>query len=595
MMETHFRSAVCGEVNENKVGQTVKLAGWADSRRDLGGVIFVDLRDRSGKVQIVFNEKIVGEEFPTAEKIRDEYVLNVEGVVQLRTPETINPKMETGKVEVMVNHITILDTSATPPIYVKDDDKSGENVRLKYRYLDLRKPKNQKILMTRAKVASIVRNYLNEHGFCEIETPILGKTTPEGARDFLVPSRVQKGKFFGLPQSPQLFKQILMISGMDRYYQLAKCFRDEDLRQDRQPEFTQIDMEMSFVTKDDILPIMEEMIAKIFKEVRGIELKRPFLRMTWREAMDRFGSDKPDMRFGMELNDLSDILKDSSFKVFSGAIQRGGSVRALIAKNAQGKLSKKALKNLEKFAKIYKAKGLAWIDVKDDESQMKTPILKFISEEEKQAIYDRLGAEDGDYIFMIADTDQIACTALGQLRLELARRLKIDVSNQFKFLWVIDFPLLEYDDEQGRYVAVHHPFTAPLDEDIPLLETAPEKVRSDAYDMVVNGVELGGGSIRIHNGDIQEKMFKALNLSEETVQTQFGFLMEALKYGTPPHGGLAFGFDRLMMMLMDIDNIRDVIAFPKTQNHSDLMTDAPADAGLDQLIDLGISVDEDIV
>lgn len=595
MMETHFRSAVCGEVNENKVGQTVKLAGWADSRRDLGGVIFVDLRDRSGKVQIVFNEKIVGEEFPIAEKIRDEYVLNVEGVVQLRTPETINPKMETGKVEVMVNHITILDTSATPPIYVKDDDKSGEGVRLKYRYLDLRKPKNQKILMTRAKVASIVRNYLNEHGFCEIETPILGKTTPEGARDFLVPSRVQKGKFFGLPQSPQLFKQILMISGMDRYYQLAKCFRDEDLRQDRQPEFTQIDMEMSFVTKDDILPIMEEMIAKIFKEVRGIELKRPFLRMTWREAMDRFGSDKPDMRFGMELNDLSDILKDSSFKVFSGAIQRGGSVRALIAKDAQGKLSKKALKNLEKFAKIYKAKGLAWIDVKDDESQMKTPILKFISEEEKQAIYDRLGAEDGDYIFMIADTDQIACTALGQLRLELARRLKIDVSNQFKFLWVIDFPLLEYDDEQGRYVAVHHPFTAPLDEDIPLLETAPEKVRSDAYDMVVNGVELGGGSIRIHNGDIQEKMFKALNLSEETVQTQFGFLMEALKYGTPPHGGLAFGFDRLMMMLMDIDNIRDVIAFPKTQNHSDLMTDAPADAGLDQLIDLGISVDEDIV
>ncbi|MSS20295.1 aspartate--tRNA ligase [Pseudoramibacter porci] len=595
MMETHFRSAVCGEVNENKVGQTVKLAGWADSRRDLGGVIFVDLRDRSGKVQVVFNEKIVGSEFPIAEKIRDEYVLNVEGVVQERTPETVNPKMETGKVEVMVNHITILDTSATPPIYVKDDDKSGENVRLKYRYLDLRKPKNQKILMTRAKVASIVRNYLNEHGFCEIETPVLGKTTPEGARDFLVPSRVQKGKFFGLPQSPQLFKQILMISGMDRYYQLAKCFRDEDLRQDRQPEFTQIDMEMSFVTKDDILPIMEEMIAKIFKEVRGIELERPFLRMTWREAMDRFGSDKPDMRFGLELNDLSDILKDSSFNVFSDAIKRGGSVRAIIAKDAQGKLSKKALKNLEKYAKIYKAKGLAWIDVKDDESQMKTPILKFISEEEKQAIYDRLGAEEGDYIFMVADTDQIACTAMGQLRLELARRLKIDVSNQFKFLWVIDFPLLEYDEEQGRYVAVHHPFTAPLDEDIPLLETAPEKVRSDAYDMVVNGVELGGGSIRIHNGDIQEKMFKALNLSEETVQTQFGFLMEALKYGTPPHGGLAFGFDRLIMMLMDIDNIRDVIAFPKTQNHSDLMTEAPADAGLDQLIDLGISVDEDIV
>jgi aspartyl-tRNA synthetase len=384
-----------------------------------------------------------------------------------------------------------------------------------------------------------------------------------------------------------------MISGMDRYYQIAKCFRDEDLRQDRQPEFTQIDMEMSFVTKDDIMPIMEGMIAQVFKEIRGVELERPFPRMTWQEAMDRFGSDKPDMRFGMELHNLSDILKDSDFKVFSGAIQRGGSVRAVIAKDAQGKLSKKTLKNLEKFAKIYKAKGLAWIDVKDE--GQKSPILKFISEEEKEAIYKEMGAENGDYIFMVADTDQIVCTALGQLRLELAKRLGFDLSDQFKFLWVIDFPLLEYDAEQGRYVAVHHPFTAPLDEDIPLLDTAPEKVRSDAYDMVVNGVELGGGSIRIHNSDIQDKMFKALNLNEETVQTQFGFLMEALKYGTPPHGGLAFGFDRLIMMLLDLDNIRDVIAFPKTQNHSDLMTEAPAQASLDQLIDLGISVDDDIV
>lgn len=384
-----------------------------------------------------------------------------------------------------------------------------------------------------------------------------------------------------------------MISGMDRYYQIAKCFRDEDLRQDRQPEFTQIDMEMSFVTKDDIMPIMEGMIAQVFKEIRGVELERPFPRITWQEAMDRFGSDKPDMRFGMELHNLSDILKDSDFKVFSGAIQRGGSVRAVIAKDAQGKLSKKTLKNLEKFAKIYKAKGLAWIDVKDE--GQKSPILKFISEEEKEAIYKEMGAENGDYIFMVADTDQIVCTALGQLRLELAKRLGFDLSDQFKFLWVIDFPLLEYDAEQGRYVAVHHPFTAPLDEDIPLLDTAPEKVRSDAYDMVVNGVELGGGSIRIHNSDIQDKMFKALNLNEETVQTQFGFSMEALKYGTPPHGGLAFGFDRLIMMLLDLDNIRDVIAFPKTQNHSDLMTEAPAQASLDQLIDLGISVDDDIV
>ncbi|WP_281672887.1 aspartate--tRNA ligase [Pseudoramibacter alactolyticus] len=593
MMETHFRSAVCGDIDANKNGQAVKLAGWADSRRDLGGVIFVDLRDRSGIVQLVINEEDAGADFATAEKVRSEYVLNIEGTVRKREAENINPKMATGQMEVLVSRLTILDTSATPPIYVEDDDKSGENVRLKYRYLDLRKPKNQKILMTRARAASIVRDYLNHEGFCEIETPILGKTTPEGARDFLVPSRVQKGNFFGLPQSPQLFKQILMISGMDRYYQIAKCFRDEDLRQDRQPEFTQIDMEMSFVTKDDIMPIMEGMIAQVFKEIRGVELERPFPRMTWQEAMDRFGSDKPDMRFGMELHNLSDILKDSDFKVFSDAIQRGGSVRAVIAKDAQGKLSKKTLKNLEKFAKIYKAKGLAWIDVKDE--GQKSPILKFISEEEKEAIYKEMGAENGDYIFMVADTDQIVCTALGQLRLELAKRLGFDLSDQFKFLWVIDFPLLEYDAEQGRYVAVHHPFTAPLDEDIPLLDTAPEKVRSDAYDMVVNGVELGGGSIRIHNGDIQDKMFKALNLNEETVQTQFGFLMEALKYGTPPHGGLAFGFDRLIMMLLDLDNIRDVIAFPKTQNHSDLMTEAPAQASLDQLIDLGISVDDDIV
>lgn len=593
MMETHFRSAVCGDIDANKNGQAVKLAGWADSRRDLGGVIFVDLRDRSGIVQLVINEEDAGADFAIAEKVRSEYVLNIEGTVRKREAENVNPKMATGQMEVLVSRLTILDTSATPPIYVEDDDKSGENVRLKYRYLDLRKPKNQKILMTRARAASIMRDYLNHEGFCEIETPILGKTTPEGARDFLVPSRVQKGNFFGLPQSPQLFKQILMISGMDRYYQIAKCFRDEDLRQDRQPEFTQIDMEMSFVTKDDIMPIMEGMIAQVFKEIRGVELERPFPRMTWQEAMDRFGSDKPDMRFGMELHNLSDILKDSDFKVFSDAIQRGGSVRAVIAKDAQGKLSKKTLKNLEKFAKIYKAKGLAWIDVKDE--GQKSPILKFISEEEKEAIYKEMGAENGDYIFMVADTDQIVCTALGQLRLELAKRLGFDLSDQFKFLWVIDFPLLEYDAEQGRYVAVHHPFTAPLDEDIPLLDTAPEKVRSDAYDMVVNGVELGGGSIRIHNGDIQDKMFKALNLNEETVQTQFGFLMEALKYGTPPHGGLAFGFDRLVMMLLDLDNIRDVIAFPKTQNHSDLMTEAPAQASLDQLIDLGISVDDDIV
>ncbi|MBS6342203.1 MAG: aspartate--tRNA ligase [Eubacterium limosum] len=589
-MKTTYRNALCGELNTEFVGQTVKLCGWTDTRRNLGGVLFIDLRDRSGKVQLVVNEEVSVEAFAEAEKVRNEYVLCIEGEVVNRDSENVNPKMATGEIEVMVKSLTILDTADTPPIYVEDDDKSNEAVRLKYRYLDLRKPKNQKMLKIRAQVASIARNFLNDEGFLEIETPILGKPTPEGARDFLVPSRVQKGKFFGLPQSPQLFKQILMISGVDRYYQVAKCFRDEDLRQDRQPEFTQIDMEMSFITKDDILPIMENMIAKIFREVRGIELKTPFIRMTYQEAMDRFGSDKPDTRFGMELTNISDIVANSEFKVFSGAVKKGGSVRAINAKNAQGRLSKKTIKNLEKFAAIYKAKGLAWIDVSDGE--MKSPILKFISEEEKNAIFERMDAEPGDMIFIVADTDEIVCTALGQLRLELAKKLEFDLNGKFNFLWVIDFPLLEYDAEAGRYVAKHHPFTAPLDKDLPLLETDPSQVHADAYDMVVNGVELGGGSIRIHNQDVQEKMFKALGFTMEDAWKQFGFLLEALKYGTPPHGGLAFGLDRLIMMLMDIDNIRDVIAFPKTQNHSCLMTDAPAEAQLDQLIDLGISIDE---
>ncbi|MBQ3335369.1 MAG: aspartate--tRNA ligase [Eubacteriaceae bacterium] len=592
-MKTFYRNAMCGEMLPAREGDSVKLSGWTDNRRDLGGVIFIDLRDRSGIVQLVVNEETAGDFFAEAEKVRNEFVLCVEGTLRRRSEENINAKMVTGEMEVLVTKLTILDTSETPPIYVQDSDKSGENVRLKYRYLDLRKPKMQHIFKTRAKVASIVRNYLDAEGFLEIETPILGKPTPEGARDFLVPSRVQKGKFFGLPQSPQLFKQILMISGMDRYYQIAKCFRDEDLRQDRQPEFTQIDMEMSFVTKDDIIPIMEGMINEVFKEIRGIDLKPPFPRMTWREAMDRYGSDKPDTRFGMEIQDLSDLLADSDFKVFSGAIKKGGSVRAIIAKDAQGKLSKKAIKHLEEHVKIYKAKGLAWIDVKPE--GMKSPILKFISEEEKQAIYDRMGAENGDYIFMVADSDDVALTSLGQLRLELAKRLNFDLSGKYNFLWVIDFPLLEYSAEEGRYKAMHHPFTAPLTEDIPLLETRPQDVRSDAYDMVVNGVELGGGSIRIHNQDVQEKMFSAIGITMEDAWRRFGFLLEALKYGTPPHGGLAFGFDRLIMMLLDIDNIRDVIAFPKIQNHGDLMTDAPAEAELDALIDLGISIDDEIV
>ena len=591
-MKTSYRTALGGELGKADIGREVRLAGWADTRRNLGGVLFIDLRDRSGKIQLVVNDQSGEDTLKEAEKVRSEYVLEVEGQVVARSEETVNPNTPTGDIEVQVKSIKILDTAQTPPIYITDDDTSNETVRLKYRYLDLRKPKNQNTLMTRAKVMKHTRDYLDENGFCEIETPVLGKPTPEGARDFLVPSRVQKGHFFGLPQSPQLFKQILMISGMDRYYQIARCFRDEDLRQDRQPEFTQIDMELSFVRKEDILPIMEGLIRKIFREIRGIELETPFPIMTYDEAMARYGSDKPDTRFGMELTDISDIVKDSDFKVFASAVARGGSVRAINAKNAQDKLSKKTLKNLEKHVQVYKAKGLAWIDVKEE--GMKSPILKFISDAEKDAILERMGAENGDMVFIVADTDEIAEVSLGQLRLELAERLELIPKDQFNFLWVIDFPLLEYDAEQGRYTAMHHPFTAPLDRDLHLLDEHPELVHADAYDMVVNGVELGGGSIRIHNQDVQEKMFKAIGMSQETAWKQFGFLLEALKYGTPPHGGLAFGLDRLVMMLMDIDNIRDVIAFPKTQNHGDLMSGAPGAAELDQLIDLGIALDDTI-
>ena len=591
-MKTSYRTALGGELGKADIGREVRLAGWADTRRNLGGVLFIDLRDRSGKIQLVVNDQSGEDTLKEAEKVRSEYVLEVEGQVVARSEETVNPNTPTGDIEVQVKSIKILDTAQTPPIYITDDDTSNETVRLTYRYLDLRKPKNQNTLMTRAKVMKHTRDYLDENGFCEIETPVLGKPTPEGARDFLVPSRVQKGHFFGLPQSPQLFKQILMISGMDRYYQIARCFRDEDLRQDRQPEFTQIDMELSFVRKEDILPIMEGLIRKIFREIRGIELETPFPIMTYDEAMARYGSDKPDTRFGMELTDISDIVKDSDFKVFASAVARGGSVRAINAKNAQDKLSKKTLKNLEKHVQVYKAKGLAWIDVKEE--GMKSPILKFISDAEKDAILERMGAENGDMVFIVADTDEIAEVSLGQLRLELAERLELIPKDQFNFLWVIDFPLLEYDAEQGRYTAMHHPFTAPLDRDLHLLDEHPELVHADAYDMVVNGVELGGGSIRIHNQDVQEKMFKAIGMSQETAWKQFGFLLEALKYGTPPHGGLAFGLDRLVMMLMDIDNIRDVIAFPKTQNHGDLMSGAPGTAELDQLIDLGIALDDTI-
>ncbi len=587
-MKTAYRNELCGELTKADIGKDVKLTGWVDTRRNFGGVLFIDLRDRSGKVQLVVNDKTPKEVMELAEKVRNEYVLQVEGEVIPRSEDTINKKMKTGDIEVLVKNLQILDTAQTPPIYITDNDSSNETVRLQYRYLDLRKPKMQKIFKTRSDVNQIARNYLVDEGFWEIETPILGKPTPEGARDFLVPSRVQHGNFFGLPQSPQLFKQILMISGMDRYFQIARCFRDEDLRQDRQPEFTQIDLEMSFVEKEDVMKVAEGLVKEIFKQIKGIELG-DFPVMTYDEAMNRFGSDKPDTRFGMEIVDLSDIVADSDFNVFKNAVKKGGSVRAILAEGADGKLSKKQMKNLEKFVQIYKAKGLAWIDLKENS---KSPILKFISEDEKNRIIDKMGAKEGDIIFIVADTDEIALTSIGQLRLELADKLGLIPEDQFNFLWVTDFPLLEYDAEEGRYNAKHHPFTMPVLSEIDLLETSPDKVHADAYDMVVNGVELGGGSIRIHNQDVQEKMFKALGFTHERAWDQFGFLLEALKYGTPPHGGLAFGMDRLIMLLLDIDNIRDVIAFPKTQNHSDLMSQAPAEASLDQLIDLGIQLDD---
>lgn len=592
-MKTTYRDIMCGEVNRDIVGKTIHLAGWVDNRRNLGGVLFIDLRDRTGIVQLVVNEEEGKDAFETAEKVRNEYSVQIEGEVRLRDEGNVNPKMTTGDVEVVVRDLTILGVSETPPLYVEDDDQTNEAVRLKYRYLDLRKPKNQYMLKTRSKITKVIRDFLDEEGFLEIETPILAKPTPEGARDFLVPSRVQKGKFFGLPQSPQLFKQILMMSGTDRYYQIARCFRDEDLRQDRQPEFTQVDLEMSYITKDDIMPIMEALISRVFREIRGFDLDTPFPVMTYEEAMNRYGSDKPDTRFDMELVNISDIVENSDFKVFAQAVKKGGSVRAINAKDAQDKLSKKALKKLESFAKIYKAKGLAWIDVSDGE--MKSPILKFISDDERDQILERMNAENGDMIFILADTDEIVCTALGQLRLELAKRLGYDLSGKFNFLWVTNFPLLEFDAESGRYVAKHNPFAAPLAEDLHLLDEDPKDIRGDAYDMVVNGVELGGGSLRIHDPEIQTKMLRALGFDEASADKQFGFLLEALKYGTPPHGGLAFGLDRIVMLLMDIDNIRDVIAFPKTQNHSCLLTGAPGTAELDQLIDLGINIDETLV
>lgn len=584
------RTHKCGTLREEHVGSEVTVMGWAQVYRNLGGVIFVDLRDRSGIVQVVFNVDRDKEMFEKADTIRSEYVLAVVGEVVLRDPETVNEKVPTGKVEVRAKELRILSKAETPPIYIEENSNVREEVRLKYRYLDLRRPDMQRIMELRHRVAKLARDYFDSQGFLEIETPMLTKSTPEGARDYLVPSRVHPGHFYALPQSPQLYKQLLMLSGMDRYMQIVKCFRDEDLRADRQPEFTQIDLEMSFVNIDDVLEVNEGFMKLVFKEVLGVDLKTPFRRMTYQEAMDRFGSDKPDTRFGFELVDLSDVVADCGFKVFADAVKKGGSVRAINCKGGNTKLSRRDLDALTEFVKIYKAKGMAWINVCEDE--LKSPITKFLSQEEIDGILKKMDAEPGDIIMFAADRNEIVYDVLGNLRLELARRFDLLKKDEYDLLWVTDFPLFEYSEEEKRYVAKHHPFTMPVEEDIPLLSENPQKVHAKAYDMVFNGTEVGGGSLRIFNTELQQKMFEALGFTKEKAWEQFGYLMNAFRYGTPPHGGMAYGLDRLVMLLAGRDSIRDVIAFPKVKDASEIMTEAPTMVDPKQLKELHLKLDD---
>ena len=585
LKRTHY----CGDLRMDNVGQEVILNGWVQKKRNLGGLVFVDLRDIRGISQIIFDADVNKDAFEKAEKLGSEYVIAVKGIVRER--QSKNPNMATGDIEISATELRVLSKSQTPPIYIKDDDNVSEDKRLKYRFLDLRKPSMQNNLIMRSKVAQIVRQYLSENNFLEIETPFLIKPSPEGARDYLVPSRVNPGKFYALPQSPQLFKQILMVSGMDRYFQIVKCFRDEDLRADRQPEFTQIDCEMSFVDENDVMTMMENMIGRIFKEIHNIDIQLPLKRITYKEAMDRFGSDKPDTRFAMELTDLSDLVKDCGFGVFSSAANAANSsVRAINAIGGADAFSKKGMKKLEEHAKTYKAKGLAWIKV--TEEGIDSPIAKFFTEDEIKAILDRMDAKAGDLILFVADKNKVVYDALGQLRLEVARKMDLIDKNKYNLLWVTEFPLFEEDEETGRMIAMHHPFTCPLDEDIDKLDKEDKtQLRAKAYDMVLNGYELGGGSVRISDEEVQEKMFKALGMSQETANDKFGYLLEAFKYGVPPHAGLAFGFDRLMMLLTGADNIREVIAFPKNQNAICPMTNAPGLPEEGQLEELSIKVD----
>lgn len=582
------RTHRCTELTKAQVGQEVVVMGWVNVRRDHGALIFVDVRDRTGLMQIVFEEgDMQPGQFEKAETIRNEYVLAAKGKLVLRTPEMVNVKMQTGELEIRVSEFKILSKSETPPIEIDDNIKTNEQTRLKFRYLDLRRPCMQKNLMLRHRLSAITHSYFDAEGFLEIETPMLGKSTPEGARDYLVPSRVHPGSFYALPQSPQLYKQLLMLSGYDRYMQVARCFRDEDLRADRQPEFTQIDLEMSFVDADDVMRINEGFMKRVFKEILDVDIPLPLQRMTWQEAMDRYGSDKPDTRFGLELQDISDIVRDCGFKVFTGAVAMGGSVRCINAKGCVEHLARRELDALGEFVKIYKAKGLAWISLKPDGLQ--SPITKFLTEDEINAILQRTGAQTGDILFFVADKNSVVYAALGALRLELAKKLGYIDNSKFNLLWVTEFPLLEWDEEAKRYTAMHHPFTSPMDEDVHKLTTDPGAVRAKAYDIVLNGTELGGGSIRIHSQELQEKMFSVLGFTKEKAWESFGFLLTAFQYGVPPHGGIAYGLDRLAMLLTNAPSIRDVIAFPKVQTASCLMTDAPAPVEQKQLEELRIA------
>lgn len=584
------RTHMCGTLRKDNAGEQVTLCGWVAKNRRLGGLDFVTLRDRSGIIQLSFNDETDLEIFEKATQLKSEYVIAVCGTVALRTEKNINPNMPTGEVEVLVSELRVLNTAETTPFYIEENIDTNDALRLKYRYLDIRRPDMQRNLMLRHKVTKIARDYFDENGFLEIETPILTKSTPEGARDYLVPSRVHPGTFYALPQSPQIYKQLLMLGGYDRYFQIAKCFRDEDLRADRQPEFTQIDMELSFIDVDTIININEGFLKRVFKETLDIDIETPFLRLPYREAMDRFGSDKPDMRFGMEFINISEEVKDCGFKVFSDAVANGGSVRCIVAEGLGDKLTRKTLDSLAEYVKTYRAKGMAWIVV--EEGNLRSQITKFLSEDDVNAILAKTGAKVGDGILIIADKDSVVYDALGNLRLEVARRFDLIDKNKFNFLWVTEFPLLEYSEEEDRYVAMHHPFTHPFDEDIEKLDTDPGAVRAKAYDIILNGTEVGGGSLRIYNSELQEKMFKALGFTQEQAWERFGFLMEAFKYGTPPHGGLAYGLDRLVMILAGCDSIRDVIAFPKVQNAAELMVNSPDVVDKQQLDDLSISINE---